>query len=229
MSLGSVVYYDFDHCREFLEGRAADLRDRARGLDTLATLRELYYAFSYEALEQQSIVIGQFDTGVVYLFVPDVIAGENFERTREIAESKAIELLDSSEPPLVIELMEGQNETEHFSSRGTIQSWMREDFLDEIILPARVQIILFFDGGSFFEQVLRPQLEKHHFKLGDTYVESAETGELRVKHRTNLKRTYRIPWVTWVREMMGGGYNVVYLMACFSAYLEKLKGAVVPN
>jgi hypothetical protein len=30
----------------------------------------------------------------------------------------------------------------------------------------------------------------------------------------------------WVREMMGGGYNLVYLMACFAAYLQKLETAV---
>ena len=30
----------------------------------------------------------------------------------------------------------------------------------------------------------------------------------------------------WVREMMGGGFNVIYPMACFSLYLQKLDEAV---
>jgi hypothetical protein len=226
VSQPSVIFYDFDHCRDFLEARTRDLQQSARGLDTLATLRELYYGFSYEALEQNAIILGQFDTGVVYVFLPFTFSGENSTRALELAENKAVELLGANEPPVVMELLDAQIQTEDFNSRAGMQTWMREEFLREVVLEGKIRIILFFNGGGFFEEVMRPQLVKHGFQLLDPYSESAESGELRVKHNSTASRVYRIPWVTWVREMMSGGYNIVYLMACFSAYLDKLQTAV---
>jgi hypothetical protein len=49
---------------------------------------------------------------------------------------------------------------------------------------------------------------------------------LRVRHPGCPGKTFKLPWLMWVREMMGGGYNLVYLMACFAAYLQKLETAV---
>ena len=32
----------------------------------------------------------------------------------------------------------------------------------------------------------------------------------------------KLPWVSWVCEMMGGGYNALYLMACLMVYLQRM-------
>lgn len=226
MSQGEIIFYDYEHCRDFLEMRARDLRESARGLDTLATFRELMYGFAYESMEQEAIVLGQFDTGVVYLFTPDELAAERYPQGHEVARKKALELLDAKLPPLVIDLLEGQSDRDTLSSKGRIEKWMRPEFMTDVILPRKVDIQLFFDGGAFFAEVMAPQLKTHGFELVNTYEESAETGELKVRHDARPGKVYRLPWVSWVREMMGGGYNVIYLMACFATYLQKLDEAV---
>src|SRR5690349_20500224 len=49
MTLGNVVFYDFEHCREFLEDHAKHLRDTATGLNVLGLYRELFHGFTHEA------------------------------------------------------------------------------------------------------------------------------------------------------------------------------------
>jgi hypothetical protein len=226
MSDGQIVYYDYEHCREFLEQRARDLREKSQGIETLAIYRELFYSFSYEALEQNALTLGQFDTGVVYLFVPEHLSSREYPQGHEVARKKALELLGSKEPPLILELLTSQAMTPELGERGKIQSWMRQEFLDDVILPRKIEIQLYFDSGMFFDQVIKPQLEQQGFELLDTYVKSAQTGILRVKHSSTPGKVYKLPWLGWVREMMGGGYSVVYLMACFATYMQKLHGAV---
>jgi hypothetical protein len=226
MPVGQIIYYDYEHCREFLEERARDLRQSAQGIETLAIYREPFYSFSYEALEQGTLTLGQFDAGVVYLFVPKELTAHKYPQGHEVARNKALELLGSKEPPLVLEMLTAQAMEPEIGDRSKIVKWMRAEFLDEVLLPGKIQIHLYFDAGAFFRQVLQPQLEQQGFELVDDYVKSAQSGQLRVRHSGSPGKVYKLPWLLWVREMMGGGYSVVYLMACFATYLQKLHGAV---
>lgn len=226
MGTGEIIYYDYEHCRSFLETRARDLSETATGLETLATFREMLYGFAYEALEQSALVLGQFDTGVVFLFVPWNLSPEEYPKGHEIARAKALELLGSEKPPLLLELLAAQSEREQLSSKGFMEKWMRPEFLTDMLLAKRVAIELFFDGVAFYTEVMRPQLEKHGFEVISDYQMSAESGIVKVRHPNTPGKVYKLPWVAWVREMMGGGYNVIYLMACFATYLQKMDEAV---
>lgn len=226
MSEGQIIYYDYEHCRDFLEQRARDLQEKAEGLETLATFRELLYGFSYEALDKQSLVLGQFDTGVVFLFSPWDLEEDAYPQGHETARSKALDLLGAKQAPLVLELLDAQSERATLSDHGRMETWMREEFLRDVVLARKVSIRLFFDGGAFFEQVMQPELLKHGFQLMNSYEDSAMTGFTRVRHSARPGRVFKLPWVAWVREMMGGGFNVIYPMACFSLYLQKLDEAV---
>ena len=227
MPKGQIVFYDYEHCRSFLEQRARDLREQTTGLEALATFRELIYGFSYEALEQCSLILGQFDTGVVFLFTPAELSPDEYPKGHEIARKKAIDMLGASEPPLVLEMLSAQSERETLSSKGFMEKWMRPEFLVDVLLARRVAVQLLFDGGAFFAEVLRPQLESHGFKLLASYVDCAEEGVLRVEHPGKQGTIFKLPWVAWIREMLGGGYNVVYVLACFATYLKKLDEAVM--
>lgn len=229
MAAGQIIFYDYEHCRDFLEQRAADLRATATGIDTLAICRELLYSFSYEALEQSALTLGQFDSGMVYLFIPQELNARDYPQGHEVARSKALELLACKEPPVVLELLASQKQEPEVGERGRIQSWMRQEFLEEVINPGRVQIHLYFDGGGFFAEVIKAQLEQNGFQLLEDYVKSARSGMLRVKHPSAPGKIFKLPWLLWVREMMGGGYSVVYLMACFATYLQKLNSATVAS
>lgn len=228
MSLSQITYYDFDHCRNFLESRARELRETARGLESLALFRELFYSFSYEALEQGAMTLGQFDSSIVYLFIPDTLKQGEYQAGRNVARAKALELLNCApeEPPLVFELLSTQTHEPPIGARGRLEQWARPDFLNELLLPGRVQIHLYFDGGCFFRDFLVPQLEQRGFSPADDYVRSARSGELRVRHASLPGKLFRVPWVLWVREMMGGGYSILYLAACLANYLQKLEAAV---
>lgn len=228
MTVGQVTYYDYEHCREFLEARALSLRETAKGLETLAIYRELYYSFSYEAMEQGSMTLGQFDAGVVFLFIPENTKQVEYPQSPGVARAKALELLGCSphEPPLVLDLTSSQSLPSPVGERGQFERWMRPEFLNDVILPLRVRIHLYFDGGTFFRDVLIPQLAQRGFTPADDYIASARSGELRVRHPSAPGKLFRLPWVLWVREMMGGGYSVVFLMACVANYLQKLEAAV---
>ncbi|MGI8906105.1 MAG: hypothetical protein ACR2IE_06405 [Candidatus Sumerlaeaceae bacterium] len=223
---GQIVYYDYAHCSEFIEQRARALRQNAQGIDALAIYRELFYSFSYEALEQSALTLGQFDSGIVYMFIPEHLTIREYPQGHEVARKKALELLGTSDPPLILELLSAQGMDPEVGERGKIAKWMRNEFLDEVLLPGKIAIQLYFDAGTFFREVLQPQLEQQGFELADDYVKSAQTGQLRLRHPSSPGKIYKLPWLLWVREMMGGGYSVVYLMACFATYLQKLHGAV---
>lgn len=230
MALGAVVYYDYRHCRGFLEQRALELKKSTKGLDSLALCRELIYSFSYEALETGALTLGQFDSSVVYLFVPSGAGTEEFPDSHRVARAKAMELLkvELGETPLAIELLAGQVGPPEAAERGRIDRWMRREFLDDVVLAHRIQIQLFFNGATFFRDVLVPQLEQRGFILAEDYLASAKRGDLKVRHPALAGKLFKLPWVLWVREMMGGGYSTVYLAVCLANCLQKLEQAV-PN
>ena len=152
MSEGQVTYYDYEHCRDFLEQRARDLQEKAEGLETLATFRELLCGFSYEALEQSSLVLGQFDTGVIFLFSPWDLDEDAYPKGHETARAKALDLLGAGEPPLVLELLEAQADRKTLSDHGRMETWMREEFLRDVILARKVSIRLYFDGDTWVDK-----------------------------------------------------------------------------
>jgi hypothetical protein len=89
--------------------------------------------------------------------------------------------------------------------------------------------VAYFDGGSFFQETLRPHLEKRGFELIDSYTEALEQGFVRVRHSATSSTIFQVPWVRWVREMVSGGFDLVFLMACLAVYLQKLEQAAIQN
>jgi hypothetical protein len=136
-------------------------------------------------------------------------------------------MLGARGKPLVIELMTGQADEPAVQDRCRVESWMEPGFLQDVVLARRALVVLFFDGEAFFRETLKPQLERRGFAVTTGYEESARAGMLRVRHASTPGTAYKLPWVLWVREMMGGGYNRVFLMALFAVYLQKMEQAVV--
>src|SRR5688572_23747195 len=136
---GQIVYYDYEHCREVLEQRALELREKAQGIEALALYREFFYSFSYEALEQGALTLGQFDTGLVYLFVPGNLRRRDYPQGHDVAREKALELLGSNEPPIILELLSAQTMEPAIGERGKIERWMRQEFLEEVVTPGKVK------------------------------------------------------------------------------------------
>jgi hypothetical protein len=124
MSLSNIVFYDFEHCREFLEDHAKFLRDTSVGLNVLGLYRELFYGFTQEALESSAITLGQFDSGLVYMFVPEPLRREYYPEGHKVAQKKALELLGCAEPPMVFEMVKAQDIDPPLPASNRFDAWM---------------------------------------------------------------------------------------------------------
>lgn len=226
MTVGQIVYYDFDHCRKFIEDRARELKETSKGLEALALYRELFYSFSYETLENSSLTLGQFDTGTVYVFVPATLLPSEYPQGHEVVRSKAVGLMGCDQPPVVLDLLSAQTTEPLVGPPGKIESWMRPEFLQDVILSGKVQIQLYFDAGGLYKDIIAPQMVDRGFTLLEDYVTAARSGVIRVKHPAAPGKIYKLPWMAWIREMMGGGYSVVYVLACMATYLQRLETAL---
>jgi len=227
VSLGNVVFYDFEHCREFLEDHAKHLRDNAVGLDVLGLYRELFHGFTHEALESSSIILGQFDVGLIYLFVPEPLSREYYPEGHKTARKKSLELLQCTEPPMVFELLAAQEMEPSLSERARCNTWMRPE-LTVLVEQGVIEIHMYFNGQAFFEHLLIPSLQQQGFSVADTYIASAKSGFVKVRHPNAPGKVFKMPWRTWIREMLAGGYSMAYLMACMGNYILKMNEAVGP-
>ncbi len=225
MSLGKVVFYDYEHCREFLEEHSTKLRETAKGLAILALYREFYYGFSHEALESSAITLGQFDNGLVYMFVPEMLKREYYPGGHKVAREKALEMLQCTEPPMVFDLMGAHTMEPLLRDTAHCDKWMRPDMLT-LLIEGAVQIIMYFNAHGFHNQILVPSLVQQGYSVVDPYLVSARSGFLRVRHSQAPGKIFKLPWVMWIREMLTGGYSMAYLMACLGNYMAKMNQAL---
>ncbi len=225
MSVNNVVFYDFDHCREFLEDHAKYLRDTSAGLNILGLYRELFHGFSNEALESEAIVLGQFDQGLVYMFVPEPLKKEYYPSGHKVAQKKALELLGTTEPPMALELHAAQDMEPPLQEKARYDKWMQPDLIT-LLNEGVIEIHMYFNSHAFYEQILLPSLQQHGFQPADSYLTSARSGYVRVRHPAAPGKLYKLPWLTWVREMLAGGYSLAYIMALLGNYMLKMNTSV---
>lgn len=225
MSLGKVVFYDYEHCREFLEDHSKQLRETSKGLDILGLYREFFYGFTHEALESSSITLGQFDNGLVYMFVPETLKREYYPAGHKVARAKALELLQCTEPPMVFELMAAHTMEPVLKDTSHFDKWMRPELL-LLLNEGAIEIIMYFNAHGFHDQILIPSLVQQGYSPVDSYLSSAKSGFLRVRHPDAHGKIFKLPWVIWIREMLTGGYSMAYLMACFGNYMVKMNHAL---
>lgn len=225
MNLGNVVFYDFEHCREFLENHSRELREKATGLGALGLYRELFHGFSHEALESSAITLGQFDTGLIFLFVPEPLKKEYYPEGHQVAQKKAIELMGCTEPPMVFELLSSQDLEPPLGVANRCQNWMSRDLM-LLLEQGIVEIQMYFNGQAFYEQILVPSLQQQGFTVKDSYLDSARSGFVKARHSSAPGKVFKMPWLQWIREMFAGGYSLAYLMALMGNYLIKMNQAV---
>jgi hypothetical protein len=225
VTLGKVVFYDYEHCREFLEGHARQLRDTSVGLNMLGLYRELFYGFTYEALENSAITLGQFDSGLVYMFVPEMLKREYYPTGHKVAREKALELMGCTKPPMVFEMVAAQIMDPPLPEKAHFDKWMRPEMLT-LLKECAIEIHMYFNAHGFYEQILIPLLQKHGYTVADDYLTSARSGYLRVRHPQRQGKLFKLPWRNWIREMMTGGYSMAYLMACMGTYVQKMNLAL---
>lgn len=225
MTLGNVVFYDFEHCREFLEDHAKHLRDTATGLNVLGLYRELFHGFTHEALEASAITLGQFDHGVIYMFVPEPLKREYYPEGHKVAQKKALELMGCTEPPMVFELLSAQDIEPPLAEKNRCDGWMRPE-LKVLVDEGVIEIQMYFNGQAFFEQILLPSLHQNEFTVTESYLDCARTGFVKVRHASAPGKVFKMPWVQWIREMLAGGFSMAYLMAMMGNYLLKMNAAV---
>lgn len=225
MSLGKVVFYDYEHCREFLEDHSRHLRDTSAGLNILGLYREFFYGFTHEALESSSIILGQFDSGLVYMFVPEMLKREYYPDGHKVARSKALELMECAEPPMVFELIAAHSMAPPLSDKAHWDRWMRPEMIT-LVNEGAVEIHMYFNSHAFYDQILVPMLQQQGYSVADDYLASARSGFLRVRHPQCPGKLFKLPWLIWIREMMTGGYSMAYIMACMGNYMLKMNETV---
>lgn len=218
----AVVYYDFEHCKAFLEPHSKKLKETAVGLDSLAIYRALYYSFIVEAIETASLTLGQWDMGMVFLFTPLNPPVPNLSRCEQIATTKAIELMGSEHPPMVLDLETALNMEPPLVDKFHVKNWMTSEFYKNVVEPKNIDIHMYFNGHGFYTNMVAPQLEAHGFMAADDYVKMAQSGFIRVRHPLAPGKIYKLPWLQWIREMMVSGYSIVYVLACMGNYIQKI-------
>lgn len=222
-----IATYDFEACRPFLEHHTLELAETADGLDKWATFRELIYTFTYESLARQAPILGQFDPDLVYAFVPveTLAAHEHPTLWAELSRVAAC-LMKLECPPYAVDFFDVLDTDRRQSLALQAPDWLRTDFMDSILLTRRAVIWVFFAASRYFDDVLLPQLAKRGFVLAEESSDLTASPLLRVRHPHRPKMLYKIPWADWVCDMIAGGYNLVFLMACSAIYLRKLENAV---
>ena len=221
----SVVFYDFEHCREFLEDHAKHLRDTSKGLNVLGLYREIFHGFSHEALDANAITLGQFDHGLVYMFVPEPLKREYYPDGHKVAQKKALELLGCSEPPMVLEMLAALDMDPPLQEKARSFTWMQPD-LKLLVEQGIIEIQMYFNAHAFHDQLLTPSLVQHGFSTADPYLKSAKSGFVRVRHPKAPGKLYKLPWLLWVREMLAGGYSMAYIMAMLGNYMLKMTESI---
>jgi hypothetical protein len=225
MTRGQVVFYDYKHCHEFLAANADQVVTSAGGLGALAPYRPLYSAFTHEALETSAITLGQFDAGLVYMFVPQDVRRAVSPAAHKVARAKALELLGCSHPPMVFEIHAAKAMEPPLADPARYDNWMDPDLL-AIVDEGALEIHLVINGHAFFEDILTPALKQNGFSTPDDYLSAAKSGFVRTRHPGAPGKVYKLPWVKWIREMLTGGFSMAWPMACLGTYLQKMQQSI---
>jgi hypothetical protein len=227
MSHKHLICHDYAACQELIRQAAPAFDEQPEGLECHTAPRTVIPSLAAEAMEDRSVVLAQLDPGAIHGFIPSRLSPGHAATLLDDAERRAVEMLGARGRPLIIELLTGQADEPAVQASCRIESWMDPDFLRTVVQARRALIVLFFDGENFFRETLKPQLERRGFAVTEGYEESARAGVLRARHPSTPGTVYKLPWVLWVREMMGGGYDTLFLMALFAVYLQKMEQAVV--
>lgn len=225
MTRGKVIFYDYDHCGEFLKGHAEDLRTSAKGMAAFGLYRSLFQVFAHEAMDTEAITLGQFDAGLIFLFVPGTLSRSLYPHGHKVARAKATEMLGSTESPMAFELVAAQSMDPPLPDAARFQKWMPAD-LTALLEHGDLSIHMIINGHAFYEQILVPSLLQNGFTPADDYRTGAKAGFVRVRHPDAPGKVFKLPWIRWIREMFAGGYSMAFLMACFGTYLGKMAEAI---
>lgn len=225
-----MAIYDFEACRPALEAHAKELAESEEGLARWASLREFIEKFAREAFAHQTCVLGQFDPDLVFAFVPvEKLPPNQRELVWVDVLERARELLGGNDHPYWIDFLDAMTGGEGPKSAALRYSWMDHSILQDILLAQKLAIWVFFNAKRFVESALLPQLQKRGFAVLPHESEEEPAPLLRVKHPNRPTTIFRIPWDQWFREMVGGGYNFLYLLAFSAIYLQKLEQAVAES
>jgi len=222
-----IATYDFAACRQALQSHAQELVESAEGLARWASFRQFIEAFAREAHQHRACVLGQFDPDLVFAFVPiEGLTPTRHEALWADLLAEAADLMGDAEVPLYwFDFLDALTGAEGTKADAVRYSWMDSDLLQNVLIPRRLAIWVFFNAHHFLETVLRPQLEKRGFEVLPD--DSDERSPLvRVRHPNRPHTVYKIPWSDWLRHMVGGGFNMLYLLGIISLYLQKLELAV---
>ncbi|PKO17058.1 hypothetical protein CVU37_09630 [candidate division BRC1 bacterium HGW-BRC1-1] len=223
-----LTTYSADEMREYLEAHAAQLAERHQGIEVHALYREIYASFAQRTAQHDTVLVAPVEAVLVLVFIPSAFAGAHAMEIQRQAEEKALALLAPADTPLAMELVSMQDDPPAIEGKCRLDQWADEEFLT-LLDDREATIVAYFDGGSFFQETLRPHLEKRGFELIDSYTEALEQGFVRVRHSATSSTIFQVPWVRWVREMVSGGFDLVFLMACLAVYLQKLEQAAIQN
>ena len=223
-----VTAYSAAEIQEYLEAHAAQLAERHQGIDVHALYREMYSTFAQRSAKHDTVLVVPVDAVLVLVFIPSSLFGGHAMEVQRQAEEQALALLAPTDTPLAMELVSMQDDPPAVEGKCRLEQWAEEEFLT-LLEEREATIVGYFDGGAFFQETLRPHLEKRGFELIDSYTEAVEQGFVRVRHSATSSTLFQVPWVRWVREMVSGGFDLVFLMACLAVYLQKLEQAAIQN
>ncbi len=223
-----IAIYDFDTCRPALEAHAQELAESAEGLARWASFRDFIQTFAREAVDNRTCVIGQFDPDVVFAFVPAEGLGANDREAVWVSVlDHARRLMGGTAAPYWLDFLDAIAPEGIPKSPILQNSWL-DPHLAQELQSSQVVIWVFFNARRFLEAVIQPQLSKRGFMILPDESDE-QLSELRVKHPGCPNKVFRIPWNVWFREMVGGGFNMLYLMALVAIYLQKLEHAVTDS
>ena len=223
-----LIVHPLADVREHLVEYGRALRERVEGIEGHTVFRELIRRHLVRATEGDAIHLVHADEVLVMAFIPAALAGSDQRDLHQEAERTALALLDSDGPPMPIELVSAQIGPPAVEGKCRLEAWLEGDLLD-VLEEREVLVVAYFDGAAFYAETLRPQLERRGFELLESCAETLETGVLRVRHTATSSSIFQVPWGRWVRDMVSGGFDLVFLMACLAVYLQKLEEAAIQN
>ncbi|MGB9692686.1 MAG: hypothetical protein ACPL7D_11035 [Candidatus Sumerlaeaceae bacterium] len=221
-----IAIYDFESCKGALESHAQELAESAEGLSRWASFRDFIQTFAREAYEHRTCVLGQFDPDVVFAFVPaEGMNANDREALWVTVLAHARQLMGNTANLYWIDFLDAVAPSGGPKTGALQNSWIDSTLAEELLLAQRLVIWVFFNVKRFIEKVVQPQLQKRGFEILPDQSDE-QSSALRIKHPKRPRTIFYLPWADWFREMVGGGFNMLYLMALVAIYLQKLDHAV---
>jgi hypothetical protein len=223
----SFIIYDYETCCDLLAEHASGLAESVEGLEKWATFREFFRSLVQESATSNSAILTQADPDLVFAFLPEkIIQASGHENLSRDVDAAVRQLVRADSPPYSFDFFEAIGERDRVVASATPEHWLEPNLFDDLILPRRVVVWVFFNAQRFLAEVLVPQLERRGFRVPPLSQEEILSGVLKVRHPEHPGLAYSIPWGEWLRDMVGGGYNIIFFMAVLALYLQKLDRAV---